>query len=209
MKPEPDIDADGVGWCDEECSSAHRSACLPDCVHCDVINSDPEHEPEHTAFVPDGSICLPYARQQAAKIKELEARANLHDGMFDAVEAMVDNAKTDRFDSDQMQAVYEAYKVLLDAIESGEAPVNKQVAELQAELAKWPRVYWHSLDPKSIEEGYRVLSISGMVDCNCDKSWMEVYVDNPSYDGNPFAAPADFGLYSSSEAAKVERDKNK
>lgn len=70
---QPSIDADGVGWCDEDCSSAHRSKCFPECVHCDVINSDPEHEPEHTSLVPDGCICPPYARQQASELVDVLA----------------------------------------------------------------------------------------------------------------------------------------
>lgn len=82
---------------------------------------------------------------------------------------------------------------------------REEIARLGAELDKWPRVYWDSSEPKSIKEGYRVLSVSGKEGCNCDDSWLEVYVDNPEYDGNDFAAAVDFGLYSSSEAAKAAR----
>jgi len=86
------------------------------------------------------------------------------------------------------------------------AQSQARVEELETELAKWPRVYWESIDPKSIEDGYRVLSLAGRVDCDCDDSWLDVYVDHPAYDGNPFPAPGDFGLYSSSEAAEAAKE---
>ena len=94
-----------------------------------------------------------------------------------------------------LESLWRAYNLLIDAIESGEAPVNKQVAELQAELAKWPRVYWKSAAPESLESGYRVLSVSG----KASHEWMEILVD---YHGEEMWAPIDFGLYSSSEDAK-------
>ena len=87
---------------------------------------------------------------------------------------------------------------------------KERIAELEAELAKWPRVYWYSSEPKSLEEGYRVMYVAGKTKWN-DKDeadvWMDVYVDNPSYDGEWMAAPDDFGLYATTEEAKKAKEK--
>ena len=84
--------------------------------------------------------------------------------------------------------------------------LQERAEAAEAMLEKWPRVYWLSVDPKSATEGYRVLSVSGKEGCDCDDSWCDVLVDNPDYDGNPFPAPADFGLYSTpEEAAEAEQ----
>lgn len=72
-------------------------------------------------------------------------------------------------------------------------------AELEAKLLKWPRVYWASSDPKSLLEGYPVLSVAGKT--SGDDVWLDVYVDNPDWHEEYFAAPDDFGLYASSEEA--------
>ena len=70
------------------------------------------------------------------KIAELEARANLHDGMFDAVEAMFDGAilEMTNYPDDRIDPLWQAYKLLLDTIESGEeakAARDRQEANTQ------------------------------------------------------------------------------
>lgn len=73
---------------------------------------------------------------------------------------------------------------------------DKRIAELEAELVKWPRVYWRSMEPDSLEKGYRVLSVAGKMAPH-GKKWMEVLV----YDGEDVLAPVDFGIYATHEDA--------
>ena len=70
-------------------------------------------------------------------------------------------------------------------------PENKAVT-LQAQLDKWPRVFFKSMDPRSDTEGFRVLSVGGK-----ENSWMNVTID---VDGEEIFAPSDFGLFSSKES---------
>jgi len=99
------------------------------------------------------------------------------------------------------------YRNMRNAIEEITA-LREELGNLQEELGNWPRVYWYSSEPKSLEEGYRVMSVSGKTtyDENLKEDvWLDVYVDNLDYDGELFAAPDDFGLYSSTEAAEAAR----
>lgn len=82
------------------------------------------------------------------------------------------------------------------------ARLREEIARLRVELDKWPRVFWHSSNPDSLEKGYRVMSVSGKESEKGD-GWMSVDVKCPGPDGDMLAAPVDFGLYSTSEEAKA------
>jgi len=69
---------------------------------------------------------------------------------------------------------------------------------LREQLAKWPRVFFHSFDPATSSEGRRVMEVRGHEGDGDDSTWFEVLIDAGDPDG-PIYAPADFGLYSSRE----------
>jgi len=71
---------------------------------------------------------------------------------------------------------------------------DARIAALEAELAAWPRVYFTSMNPKSLTEGCRVLSVQG----HEGDGWFDVTIDA---DGEEIQAPTDFGLYRTREEA--------
>jgi len=81
--------------------------------------------------------------------------------------------------------------------------LRRQLDRLQAIVDKWPRVYWYSANPDSLEKGYRVMSVSGKTEG--DDVWLDVFVDCPGPDGDLLAAPDDFGLYRTREEAEAAR----
>ena len=76
------------------------------------------------------------------------------------------------------------------------APVYAELARLRETVAKWPRVYFTSLNPKSLTEGCRVLSVQG----HEEDGWFDVTIDA---DGEEIQAPTDFGLYRTREEAEA------
>ena len=72
--------------------------------------------------------------------------------------------------------------------------LHARIAALEAELAAWPRVYFTSMNPKSLTEGCRVLSVQG----HEGDGWFDVTIDA---DGEEIQAPTDFGLYRTREEA--------
>ena len=77
----------------------------------------------------------------------------------------------------------------------GEGWCLECVGKLQAELDKWPRVFFKSMDPRSATEGFRVLSIAGK-EVDSDDSYLNVTIE---IDGQEIFAPSDFGLYFSKD----------
>lgn len=80
--------------------------------------------------------------------------------------------------------------------------VTDQTKQLQAIVDKRPRVFFLSSDPRSLTEGFPVVSVSGKT--REDGSvWLDVIM---MVDGEEIPAPDDFGLYSTAEAAKENED---
>ena len=133
-KIEPRIDDIGVGWCWTDCPSIRKG---PFCTYiCGVTGKECT------------SRCLPYDRQQAVendcfensilelhaenaqaekRIKELEVRASLHDGLFDAVEELFADCDPDKEhharagqnrQGESLDPLWRAYKLLIDDIDN-------------------------------------------------------------------------------------------
>ncbi len=73
----------------------------------------------------------------------------------------------------------------------------RRVIELEADLARWPRVFWKSADPRSSAEGFRVLSVEAY-DREAVSSG-EIIVEDPTAEGGEAGAPIDFGVYPTRE----------
>jgi len=108
---------------------------------------------------------------------------------------------------DQLAEAKEMNGVLARAgnsVQQEREELRGQLATANAELAKWPRVYWQSSAPKSLSEGYRVASVAGKTSDtevgDVKDIWLDVYVYVPGED-EPMAAPDDFGIYDTQEAA--------
>lgn len=186
-KPKPRRDDKNVPWC-----TGYRVEDKPACWDdCDSQIGDP--------------ACLPQVQIDEARLIEAEAENARLQADVGMLEPLVEKltAEIARFKDDYIDCLAER-----DAFQSQNTQLRKDAARLRAELDKWPRVYWYSSNPKSLIEGYRVLSISGKESCGCEDSWCEVFVDNPEYDGKEFAAASDFGLYSSSADAEAARADN-
>jgi len=83
--------------------------------------------------------------------------------------------------------------------------LEAEIERLRGELARWPRVYFECADPATLSEGRRVLSVSARIgESNCD-CFCDIAIEDG--DGNEIAAPVDFGLYSTSEAANAAKEK--
>lgn len=101
---------------------------------------------------------------------------------------------------DQVRTLRAASQANIDLAEARKA----RVAELEGELERWPRVFWVSADPKSLAEGYRVVSVDAQEgDVEADGWHIGILVDTP--DEGEVWAPADFGLYPTPEAAESAR----
>ena len=93
----------------------------------------------------------------------------------------------------------------------GDLRTAQVLAELQAEnerlrgeLQRWPRVFWTSHEPKSLTEGYRVLSVD--LKTRGDE-FCEIVVEDDRAEDGTLSPPDDFGLYSTREAAEAARSK--
>ena len=79
--------------------------------------------------------------------------------------------------------------------------LQAELARLREIVERWPRVYFESMDPRTLTDGCRVLSVQGKE----GEDWFDVTIDS---DGEEICAPTDFGLYSTEAAAREGKEKD-